>query len=73
MMFTGRDVLADKAERIGLVSKVVPDGQTVDAAIEIAIPIANSPFGVQMTKASCAAAARDEVSSRSRPWPPAKL
>ena len=36
MMLTGRYVLADEADRIGLVSRVVPDGQTVDAAIEIA-------------------------------------
>src|SRR2546423_12735584 len=51
MMLTGRFVLADEAERIGLVSRVVPDGQAVDAALEIADQIAaNSPFGVWMTK-----------------------
>src|SRR5262249_30234592 len=37
--------------RIGLVSKVVPDGRVVDAALETAALIrANSPFGVWMTK-----------------------
>jgi len=51
LMLTGRFVLADEAERIGLVSRVVPDGQAVDAALEIADQIAaNSPFGVWMTK-----------------------
>jgi enoyl-CoA hydratase len=51
LMLTGRFVLADEAERIGLVSRVVPDGEVVDTAIEIADQIAaNSPFGVWMTK-----------------------
>jgi len=51
LMLTGRFVGAEEAERIGLVSKVVPDGEVVDAAVEIADAIAaNSPFGVQMTK-----------------------
>jgi len=51
LMLTGRFVDAQEAERIGLVSRVVPDGQAVDAAIEIADQIAaNSPFGVWMTK-----------------------
>jgi len=51
LMLTGRFVLADEAERIGLVSRVVPDGDVVDAAVEIADQIAaNSPFGVWMTK-----------------------
>lgn len=51
LMLTGRFVDSSEAERIGLVSKVVPDGETVVAALEIADQIAaNSPFGVQMTK-----------------------
>jgi enoyl-CoA hydratase len=51
LMLTGRFVLADEAERIGLVSRVVPDGEAVDAALEIAGQIiGNSPFGVWMTK-----------------------
>jgi enoyl-CoA hydratase len=51
MMLTGRFVSADEAERIGLVSRVVPDGEVVDAALEIADQIVrNSPFGVWMTK-----------------------
>jgi enoyl-CoA hydratase len=51
LMLTGRFVEAAEAERIGLVSRVVPDGHVVDAALEIADQIAaNSPFGVWMTK-----------------------
>jgi enoyl-CoA hydratase len=51
LMLTGRFVLADEAERIGLVSRVVPDGEAVNAALEIADRVAaNSPFGVWMTK-----------------------
>jgi enoyl-CoA hydratase len=51
LMLTGRFVDATEAERIGLVSRVVPDGEVVDAALEIADQIvANSPFGVWMTK-----------------------
>jgi enoyl-CoA hydratase len=50
-MLTGRMVDAAEADRAGLVSKVVPDGQVVDAALETAELIrANSPFGVWMTK-----------------------
>jgi enoyl-CoA hydratase len=51
LMLTGRFVGAEEAERIGLVSRVVPDGEVVDAALETAAQIAaNSPFGVWMTK-----------------------
>ncbi|MHB1445353.1 MAG: enoyl-CoA hydratase/isomerase family protein [Acidimicrobiales bacterium] len=42
---------ADEALRIHLVSRVVPDGQVTDAALEVADEIiANSPMGVWMTK-----------------------
>jgi enoyl-CoA hydratase len=51
LMLTGRFVDAAEAERIGLVSRVVPDGRVVEAALEVAEQIvANSPFGVWMTK-----------------------
>jgi len=51
LMLTGRIVESDEAERIGLVVRVVPDGEVVDAAVQTAELIAgNSPFGVQMTK-----------------------
>jgi enoyl-CoA hydratase len=51
MMLSGRLVEADEALRSGLVLEVVPEGQVVEAALEIADRIAtNSPFGVWMTK-----------------------
>jgi enoyl-CoA hydratase len=51
MMLTGRIIDAHEADRIGLVLKVVADGDVVNAAIETAKLIcANSPFGVWMTK-----------------------
>jgi enoyl-CoA hydratase len=51
MMLTGRFVDAVEADRVGLVSRVVDDGQAVEAAMEVAGEIAgNSRFGVWMTK-----------------------
>lgn len=51
MMLTGRLVDADEAQRCGLVLRVVPDGEVVDAASEIAeAVVGNSPLGVRMTK-----------------------
>jgi enoyl-CoA hydratase len=51
MMLTGRLIDADEALHSGLVLRVLPDGEVVDAALEIAEAIvANSAFGVQMTK-----------------------
>jgi enoyl-CoA hydratase len=51
LMLTGRIIDADEALRIGLLLKVVPDGQVLDAALETAgLIAANSPWGVRMTK-----------------------
>jgi enoyl-CoA hydratase len=51
LMLTGRMIDAVEADRIGLVLKVVPDTDVLDAALETAELIrANSPFGVWMTK-----------------------
>jgi enoyl-CoA hydratase len=51
LMLTGRFVAAEEAKTMGLVLDVVPDGTVVDAALaEAELILANSPFGVQMTK-----------------------
>jgi enoyl-CoA hydratase len=51
LMLTGRFLAAAEAKDIGLVLDVVPDGKVVDAALaEAELILANSPFGVHMTK-----------------------
>lgn len=51
MMLTGRLIDAAEAKRVGLVLDVVPDGEVVTAAREIADRIAgNAPLAVKMTK-----------------------
>ncbi len=51
LLLTGRLIDAAEAERIGLLVRVVPDDEVVDAALDEAELIcANSPFGVAMTK-----------------------
>jgi enoyl-CoA hydratase len=51
LMLTGRRVPADEAQRIGLLNRVVPREQLLDAAVELGTMItANSEYGVYMTK-----------------------
>ena len=51
LMLTGRLVDAEEADRIGLVTRVVPDDELFSSALETARLIAaNSPTGVWMTK-----------------------
>jgi enoyl-CoA hydratase/carnithine racemase len=51
LMLTGRRFDAAEADRIGLVSRVVPDEDVVDAALGVADEILQlAPFGVVMTK-----------------------
>jgi enoyl-CoA hydratase len=48
---TGRLIDAAEADRIGLVTRVVPDDQVLASALETAaLIVGNSPFGVRMTK-----------------------
>lgn len=51
LMLTGRPMDAAEAERCGYVSRVVPDGEALPAAMEIARTLlAKGPFGLRMTK-----------------------
>jgi len=51
MMLTGRLLDAREADRIGLVLKVVDDDELQSAALETAaLIVANSPWGIRMTK-----------------------
>ncbi|MFH1003035.1 MAG: enoyl-CoA hydratase/isomerase family protein [Chloroflexota bacterium] len=51
MILTGEPVTAAEAYRIGLVNKVVPDGELMKAAEEMAAKIkANGPIGVALAK-----------------------
>jgi enoyl-CoA hydratase len=48
LLLTGRHVTAPEAKEIGLIGHVVPDGQALDKALEIAAMIAaNGPLAVQ--------------------------
>lgn len=53
ILYTSRPVLAEEAERIGLVLKAVPDEELQDACLDIAKNIvANVPMGIWVTKQS---------------------
>lgn len=53
ILLTARPVLADEAERIGMVLKTVPDEDLQDACVEMAKAIAvNVPMGIWVTKQS---------------------
>lgn len=51
LLYTGRDLFAPEAKEMGLVSRVVPEGEAVNGALDIARQMAGkSPFGLRMTK-----------------------
>jgi enoyl-CoA hydratase len=51
LLLTGRLIDATEADRVGLVSRVVPDDKVIESALETAeLIVGNSPFGVRMTK-----------------------
>jgi enoyl-CoA hydratase len=48
VLLTGRHLSADEAREVGLVGRVVPDGQALDTALEIADQVAaNGPLAVR--------------------------
>jgi enoyl-CoA hydratase/carnithine racemase len=51
LLLTGRFIDAERAERTGLVSRIVPDGELEAAARELAADmLRNSPLGLRLTK-----------------------
>jgi len=53
LLLTGDTISAAEAERIGLIGRVVPDGQALETALQIADRIArNGPLAVQAIKRS---------------------
>lgn len=51
LLLTGREVDAREAERLGLVSRVVPDDELLDTALAMAARMCDySPYGLAMTK-----------------------
>lgn len=51
LILTGRVIDADEADRIGMVSRTVPDDELMDRCLAVADEICgNSPFGTWMTK-----------------------
>ncbi|HVY61084.1 MAG TPA: enoyl-CoA hydratase-related protein [Planctomycetota bacterium] len=59
LIFTGAIIDAREAERIGLVNRVVPDDQVLDAALEVARKIASqAPLAVRLSKLIMNQAAR---------------
>jgi enoyl-CoA hydratase len=63
LVYTGRDLTAAEAAEIGLVSRVVPDQETVlEEALTLAAAIAaNSPLAVQGAKAVFRARQRADI------------
>jgi enoyl-CoA hydratase len=72
LMYTGRLIDAKTALDIGLVSKVTPDGQVVDAAKELAREmLGNAPLALRMTKevfnfGLCASSLENQIAMENR-------
>ena len=59
MILTGRRLSAEEAEGWGIVARVVPPGEALAAAVELALVIAEgAPLGIRGAKAAIRAAHR---------------
>ncbi|MGW4911056.1 crotonase/enoyl-CoA hydratase family protein [Streptomyces sp. NPDC004270] len=71
LLLTGDPIDAERAERLGLVNRVVPEGQALEAAMRLAGRVAeNAPLAVRCAKAVASAAPgwpQDEVWRRQAP------
>ncbi|MFD3589543.1 crotonase/enoyl-CoA hydratase family protein [Streptomyces sp. NPDC058683] len=57
LLLTGDPIDAERAERLGLVNRVVPEGQALEAALQLAGRVAgNAPLAVRCAKAVASAA-----------------
>ncbi|MFD4508124.1 crotonase/enoyl-CoA hydratase family protein [Streptomyces sp. NPDC058457] len=72
LLLTGDPIDAERAERLGLVNRVVPEGQALEAAMRFAGRVAeNAPLAVRCAKAVASAAPgwpQDEVWRRQAPF-----
>ncbi|WP_089103734.1 crotonase/enoyl-CoA hydratase family protein [Streptomyces hyaluromycini] len=72
LLLTGDPIDAERAERLGLVNRVVPEGQALEAALQLAGRVAeNAPLAVRCAKAVASAAPgwpQEEVWRRQAPF-----
>ncbi|MFK0113551.1 crotonase/enoyl-CoA hydratase family protein [Streptomyces sp. NPDC091217] len=72
LLLTGDPIDAGRAERLGLVNRVVAEGQALEEALRLAARVAgNAPLAVRCVKAVAGAAPdwpQDEVWRRQAPW-----
>lgn len=62
LLLTGDPISAQEAQRIGLISRVVPPDQVMPSAMELAQRLANGPtWALRWTKMACNKRLRDEV------------
>lgn len=59
LLWTGRTILAEEAERLGIVNRVVPDDELLDETRRFAATLANSPYvAIRMIKRAVYQSAR---------------
>lgn len=59
LILTGRQVRADEAERLGLVTRLVPAAETLDAALDLAASIADLPASAVRAAVAAIRASRE--------------
>lgn len=73
MILTGEPITARRALELGLVNRVVPQAQVVDAAFELAAAIcANAPLSVQASKRIANGIIDGQVPAEEESWAPSR-